>query len=76
MKVEELRKIMESSNVNRYSYSINSALKDDAYHIINENGIWNVFYMERGQKSSYGTFESEEEACKCFHDIVCKHLRI
>lgn len=76
MKVEDLKEMMESSSVNSYGYSINGSLKDDAYHLIYENESWNVFYMERGLRSIYGTFEVEEDACKCFYDIVQKHLKI
>lgn len=76
MRIEELRSTMEKSKANRFSYSINGSLKEDAYHIIQDGNIWNVFYMERGKKNEFGSFASEEEACKCFYDIVKKHLRI
>lgn len=76
MRIEELRNIMENSKANRFSYSINSSLKDDAYHIIREDGVWNVFYMERGKKNEYGVFKIEEEACKCFYEIIKKTFEI
>jgi hypothetical protein len=76
MNVEDLKELMEKSKANRFCYSINGPLKDDAYHIVCKDGIWEVFYMERGLKSTFGTFDSEEEACQCFHEIVRKHLRI
>ena len=77
MNLEKLKIIMENSGVNRFSYCINSKkMKDDAYHIRFENGIWDVFYMEREKKSMFGSFISEEEACKCYLEIVQKDLGI
>ncbi|WP_026907689.1 hypothetical protein [Paucisalibacillus globulus] len=62
---------------------INSSNKtdnvDEAVEIVKSTeSKWadTMFYMERGQKSFFGTFESEEDACKYFLDVARKHLRI
>ena len=76
MNSNELRKHMEKNRVCQHAYSINDGLKDDAYHLIKENGSWHVFYMERGVRSIHSEFESETQACGCFYKLTKKHLKI
>lgn len=74
MKITDLQKIMDEGKMSPYGYSINKGEKDDAYHIMKEDGKWHIYYMERGHKNSYGYFEKEEEAAKIFLTLIKEFL--
>ena len=47
-------------------YSLNGGLPSEKYCIEEVNGVWQVYYSERGIKRDMGCFDNEEAACDCF----------
>lgn len=70
MKLNDLRKMMDKSKMSTYGYSINSEEQNEAYHIKKVESGWHIYYMERGNRNSYGIFDKEEEAIQKFISIV------
>lgn len=54
-------------------YSLNGGLPSEAYCINKIEGYWEVYYSERGQKSSLKVFQTESEACEYFLNILSKY---
>lgn len=45
-------------------FNINAdLLENDKYHLVFINGVWQVYYSERGHKWDYREFNSESDAC-------------
>ena len=55
-------------------YSLDGGLPSERHCITKQNGSnnWEVYYSERGNKSSLKIFSSEDEACKYFYNWVIK----
>lgn len=64
MKVKELIKILDEYNVPKELYNFDgTGRKDERFCLEYVKGKWNVFYIERGCKTTDLVFDSEEEAC-------------
>jgi hypothetical protein len=72
MKLHELESKLKSSNIRPDMYSLTGGLPNEAYCIGQQNGIWEVYYSERGSKTNLKTFQSEEEACLYFHNWLLR----
>lgn len=70
MKMKELQEKLEELNLPKYMYSLKGGLPNEACCIGENNGIWEVYYSERGHKSLLKTFEKEEDACQYFYKFV------
>ena len=58
------------------SYCLTGGLPNEAY-CINVNGdIWEVYYSERGNKTSLVTFENENEACRHLFKMLCREFHV
>ena len=71
----QLRKELESNQINNDYYSLDGGLPNEAFCLGVNNGKWEVYYSERGHKSQLRTFEREEEACKYFLDWILKIIK-
>lgn len=43
---------------------------NDIYHIRRADGLWEVYYMERGHRWDYKQFEAESEACDYLWNLL------
>jgi hypothetical protein len=43
---------------------------EDRYAIVLENDLWNVYYMERGERFESKQFSTEAEACEYLLDLL------
>ncbi|TKC16834.1 hypothetical protein [Robertmurraya kyonggiensis] len=75
MNFKELELRLISERIRRDVYSLEGGLPNEAYCISQTNGIWEVYYSERGSKSGLKVFRKEEEACQHFYDSLIKTLR-
>jgi len=76
MKIVELEKILQEIDVPSNAYSIlKGGLPNEQLCIVKEDNIWEVYYSERGRKSSIKKFYSEEEACIYFFNKIKKYAR-
>jgi hypothetical protein len=69
----ELKSKLEQECVCPEAYSLDGGLPNERYVLSQEtNGRWDVYYSERGQKTSLRSFDSESAACQFFLDKVLK----
>jgi hypothetical protein len=61
---------LENKGIRKDSYSLNGGLPNEAYCLNQNDGIWEVYYSERGIKSGLKAFTSESDACKFFFEVV------
>jgi hypothetical protein len=75
MNIHELEKRLEEEGCSRTYYSIGSG-GSDVFCLDNQQGIWRVFYTERGHDDD-PIFESqsEEEACEFFFTYITTRIR-
>lgn len=61
----ELKNILNNKNVPDYVYNLDEWGRDDERLCLKfDDGKWNVYYSERGVKTTNLFFDSEDEACK------------
>lgn len=78
MNINELKSVLESERFIKNTYSLTGGRHQDAYCLSFENGLWQVYYSERGEEIERTIFDSESEACEFFlnkmrSDIGTKH---
>lgn len=65
MKVEELRKKLQQEGVSDFLYNLDGiGRKDERFCLEKCNKNWNVYFCERGIKTTNEFFDSEEMACQ------------
>lgn len=74
MTIIELQKLLNQKNVPQNLYSLSGGLPNEAYCIAKNKSVWEVYYSEKGEKSEYRKFNSEEEACKYFYKSLIEVL--
>ncbi len=63
MKKEILEKELERKKIPKNTYNLNGGLPNEAFCLNSNQGLWEVYYSERGVKSSLKIFKTESEAC-------------
>ncbi len=73
MNVQELRSILKKSRVSDFLYSLDNKGRDDERLCLDyRDGKWNVYYLERGVKTTNLFFETESEACEYIYNHLVK----
>lgn len=62
MNIAKLKEQLETLGVPRMLYSLKGA-RDERLCIEMRDGVWYVFFVERGQEHVLNTFSEESEAC-------------
>lgn len=62
MDKKQLLGILRSSHYPKDSYSIDE-VKNESLCMVEEHGIWVIFYSERGQRSDPKYYGNESDAC-------------
>lgn len=71
----ELQKRLQEEHIRNDAYCLDGGLPNEAF-CLNKNGKqWEVYYSERGGKSGLKIFNSEEEACSYFYNLLVKTLK-
>lgn len=70
MNIGELKAVLECEGVPKDLYSLNGGLPNERCCIEQVDGHWEVYYSERGIKSSCKLFDTEEGACLYLYDWV------
>lgn len=67
----DLKNILEQNNVPKYVYNFDSqGQKDERFTLVCEDGLWRVYYVERGVKTTDESFESEDAACEYLRSVI------
>lgn len=71
MKIQELENKLIELQVPKRWYSIKGSINSDI-HVLNEiHGYWEFFYVdERGNQTEHKKFDSEDDACAYFLEII------
>ena len=64
----KLKIILEENKIPRDLYSLSGGLPNESYCINEVDGIWEVYYSERGVKSQLKLFNIEEDACEFLYN--------
>jgi hypothetical protein len=77
MNVDELKRELGNAGVNPREYAINgNDFPGDQFVVgLDSNGVWEVFYTERGYRSERMNFKSESAACEHFLNWVLSSNR-
>ena len=71
MKKEELRKILEEMKVPAHLYNLDGKGRDDERLCLRcNNEEWEIYYSERGVKTTCLKFASEDEACQHLYTML------
>lgn len=62
MKKCELKQKLLNKQIPKHFYNLNGGLPNEKFSLNENNGIWEVYYSERGNKTGLRTFEFEEDA--------------
>ncbi len=62
----ELAKILRDERFDPLAYELNGGYPSEKYCLEAKDGIWSVYYSERGEQSMKRDFLTEEEACDYF----------
>ena len=65
---DELSRRLNNDRIPAMMYSLDGGLQEEAYSLAETCSGWEVYYVERGQKTPLGTFGSEEEACSFLYN--------
>ena len=67
----ELKNLLMNKNIPTYVYNLDEVGRDDERLCLRfADGKWNVYFSERGVKTTNLFFDSEDEACKyILHEI-------
>lgn len=76
MRLNELKKKLLELNIPSDVYSLNGGLPNESFCVNEDNGKWETYYSERGNKSGRKIFDTEEEACDYFLTWIKRNLRI
>ena len=63
MTISELRATLEAVGVPAEAYSIGRN-ENESYCLVEEAGLWHVFYSERGNRNDEAVFTDENNACQ------------
>jgi hypothetical protein len=75
MNTKELERRLVREGCSPFNFSIGYR-GSDVFCLENQNGIWRVFYTERGQEGdTIYESTSEDEACEFFFNYVTKKIR-
>jgi len=66
MDTKELNNKLKKLSIPSDAYSTIGGLPNEAFCIGNNEGKWETYYSERGNKTGLKSFDSEEEACEYF----------
>ncbi|WP_127506091.1 hypothetical protein [Paenibacillus humicus] len=70
MNIIQLEARIKLDNIPLDAYSLTGGYPNEAYCICNMNGVWEVYYSERGNKTKLKIFSSEEAACEYFYHWI------
>ena len=75
MNIRELKARLIEKRIPTEYYSLDGGYPNEAYCIGNTKNKWEVYYSERGNKSSLKMFDAEEDACNYFYNWLFSALR-
>ena len=75
MTKSELKQKLVKENIPADIYSLVGGLPNEVYCLGKNGEAWEVYYSERGKKTSLEVFHVEDDACNFFHSWLIKSLK-
>jgi hypothetical protein len=75
MNIDEIKAIFHKNSVPDHYYVFAGVGSGDCFGIEKTVAGWQIYYSERGRKSVFGKFDSEDEACRALMAEVDRRLR-
>lgn len=76
MKKEELKRELQAHNVPENMYNLDgTGRKDERFCLEFASGSWQVFFTERGVRTTAKTFDTENEACQYLFEQLIDQLK-
>ena len=72
MNINQLKEKLDKAGIKPNRYSFDKEYPNESMCLNNLNGKWEVYYSEKGQKSSLKSFDSESEACDYLYNLLIK----
>ena len=74
MNITELRELINVRLIHPKMVKILDETPDgyECLNILNKNGKWQVFYMEKGKTTYFREFDDEGSACDYFYQLMLK----
>ncbi len=66
MNTSKLNEKLKGLNIPKDAYSLQGGFPNESFCIGEDNGVWETYYSERGNKTGLKTFTNEKEACEYF----------
>jgi hypothetical protein len=63
MNKSELSQILRQEGFRPDAYNLEGGFPDESYSLEESNGVWSVYYSERGLKTGKKDFSNESAAC-------------
>ncbi len=76
MKKDELISGLAKLGVNESSYSLGVMRNSECVCVVEGEGKWKVFYVERDKPQELAAFEAEEQAYSFVYENFCKWLGV
>ena len=72
MKLPKLVRCLKQLGIHPDAYSIGIGVPeaDETYCLVQEKGVWRIYYAERGQRSDEREYASEDKACNAFLELL------
>ncbi|MDD6481802.1 MAG: hypothetical protein PUF65_06005 [Lachnospiraceae bacterium] len=71
MTVFELRRELERRGIKAFEYNLDGKGRtDERICLAEKDGKWEVYYAERGVKTTDEYFDTQEEACQFIYDML------
>ena len=70
MQKRELQQRLITEEIPKNWYWLNGGFPNEALCLNIQGGLWEVYYSEKGLKTSLKQFESEEDACEYFYNLI------
>lgn len=75
MNINELEHYLSEKNIPKYYYNLSGTGRcDERLVLIQNDNMWEVYYLERGIKTTDLLFNTESEACKYIANKLVKDL--
>lgn len=70
MKKDELKRALEDKRVPKELYNLDGTGRNDERFCLQFNNKWEVYFCERGIKTTDLIFDTEEEACQYIFETL------
>lgn len=71
----ELKQNLVRENIPADIYSLEGGLANEVYCLGKNGDVWEVYYSERGQKTSLEFFQTEDVACEFFYNWLVRSVK-